>query len=118
MTRRPTREAQGVKNLLASLRTKGWRCWRIETRQASGVPDIIAADPEGKLVWIECKRVRGRANGPPKMEKLRPAQVAFLARCVRDGVPCAVAVVRGTAHQLVTVNSLEHLREIAKGSSQ
>lgn len=117
MTRRPTREAQGVKTLLADLRAKGWKCWRIETRQASGVPDIIAADPEGKLVWIECKRVRGRADGPLKVEKLRPAQVAFLARCVRDGVPCAVAVVSGTANQLIYVADLKHLHALAKGSS-
>lgn len=116
--KRQIKETAASRTLCKKLEASGWQTWRLETRQASGVPDVIAADPEGKLVWIECKRARGKANGPPKMEKLRPAQVAFLARCVRDGVPCAVAVVGGTAHQLVTVNSLEHLREIAKGSSQ
>ena len=116
MTRRPTREAQGVKNLITSLRAKGWKCWRIETRQASGVPDIVAADPDGRLVWIECKRAIRRKDGGLRHEKMRPAQVAFMARCIRENVPCAVAIVGGEQALLFDIDTTDQLKRVAKGS--
>jgi len=93
--KRPVKEATASRALCKKLEAAGWQTWRLETRQASGVPDIVARDNEGKLVWIETKRFRKLKDGVLHCNGMSPAQIAFAAKCERAGVPYLLIVVGG-----------------------
>lgn len=93
--KRPIKEATASRALCKKLEAAGWQTWRLETRQASGVPDIVARDSEGKLVWIETKRYRKFKDDVLHFNGMSPAQIAFAAKCERAGVPYLLIVVGG-----------------------
>lgn len=65
--------------------------WRIENAAGSGLPDVYAVGA-GISFWVELKVGRIRPTAKVPREKLRPAQLATLARLTRAGVPCFVAI--------------------------
>ena len=93
--KRPIKEAAASRALCKKLEAAGWQTWRLETRQASGVPDIVARDSEGKLVWIETKRFRKLKDDVLHFNGMSPAQIAFAAKCERSRVPYLLIVVGG-----------------------
>lgn len=114
---RPAKEKAGVAAMLKDLHKAGLKTWRIETRQRSGVPDVVACDPEGKLVWIECKRFKSRKGGTLTFEKLRPAQIAFAKQCIDYDVPHFVIVVGHSTTWPICSNLMKPtiLADYAKG---
>ena len=103
--KRPIKEAAASRALCKKLEAAGWQTWRLETRQASGVPDIVARDSEGKLVWIETKRFRKLKDDVLHFNGMSPAQIAFAAKCERAGVPYLLMIVG--AGRPIVIQSLD-----------
>lgn len=56
------KEAAIVKRVTRELRAAGWLVYKIHggPYQIAGLPDLLAISPEGRHVWIECKRPGGK----------------------------------------------------------
>ena len=78
------RESRAIKPFLRMLTARGWVLTRLETRQRAGLPDIVAAAPNGQLVWIEAKKWKPTPARFPErtvsFNPMAPAQVAFAAK--------------------------------------
>ena len=84
---------------------------RIETGiTGAGVPDVNGC-LDGKEVWVELKRVKGRQIG------LRPMQIAWLATRTKYGGRCYVLAKKDKTIKLYSVDSLEQIKSLTWDSS-
>jgi Holliday junction resolvase len=99
--KRPVKEATASRALCKKLEAAGWHTWRIETRQASGFPDIVAGDKAGHLVFIETKRFLKTKGDVLYFNPMSPAQIAFAMLCERAGVKFLLAILGGKRPLLI-----------------
>jgi Holliday junction resolvase len=84
---------------------------RIETGlTGAGVPDVNGC-LDGKEVWVELKRVKGRQIG------LRPMQIAWLATRTKYGGRCYVLAKKDKTIKLYSVEGLEQIKSLTWDSS-
>ena len=84
---------------------------RIETGiTGAGVPDVNGC-LDGKEVWVELKRVKGRQIG------LRPMQIAWLATRTKYGGRGYVLAKKDKTIKLYSVDSLEQIKSLTWDSS-
>ena len=103
------KESLRWKQLRDNLPKVHWQ--RIETGiTGAGVPDVNGC-LDGKEVWVELKRVKGRQIG------LRPMQIAWLATRTKYGGRYYVLAKKDKTIKLYSVDSLEQIKSLTWDSS-
>lgn len=89
------REAAAWGMMKDALKRAGWIATRLETWALPGVPDVLLADPQGRLALVELKVTLTRRIN------LSPHQAAFLSTYGRRGAPVWILVRQGVGKDCV-----------------